>query len=363
MLHVDISKKLSHSATQSFALEVSFQAKPGITILFGASGSGKSLTLQMVAGLQAPDHGRIELNGETYFDSERRLNVPIRRRKVGYVLQNLALFPHLTVSQNTVYGLSDLPRQERVRRSQSILRSLKIAELENRRPQTLSGGEQQRVALARALVTEPRILLLDEPLSALDLGVKRSILADLRQINQQMQIPILYVTHDRSEALSLGEHLLMLENGKIVAEGNPLGILERPPHESIAHLLDVENLFEGLVTRRYPERGTMGCNLKGCEVEVPYLDYPENQPLRFGVRSKDILVGIERPVGLSAQNVLPGRIVQLESSGYEMHLEVDCGVVFKVTTTRSAVETLQLHVSREVWLVFKAHSCLILNIR
>jgi molybdate transport system ATP-binding protein len=361
MLRVRILKDFDHSVASGFTLNVSFQAEPGIAILFGPSGSGKSLTLQMVAGLKAPDHGSIELNGETYFDADRRISVPIRLRRVGYVFQSLALFPHLTVFQNVGYGLDDIRKQQRLQLCWPILEKLRISDLTDRRPQTLSGGEQQRVALARALVTRPKILLLDEPLSALDLGVKREIMADLRRINQELQIPILYVTHDRSEALSLGEHLLMLEKGKIIAEGNPLDILERPGQEGIARLLNVENLFEGTVKQRSPELGTMSCDLGGCQVEVPYADWPEGRPVRFGLRSRDILVGVEKPSGLSAQNVLPGRIVHVESGGTEVHLRVECGVIFEVTATRNAAEHLKLRTGREVWLIFKAHSCLVLN--
>ena len=361
MLRVEISRRLNRSATETFNLDVSFQAGTGITILFGASGSGKSLTLQMVAGLQTPDRGHIELNGHTYLDTNRRINIPIRLRKIGYVFQGLALFPHLTVLQNVSYGLKQLSKPERVERTQIILAKLGIAGFEDRRPDTLSGGEQQRVALARALVPGPNILLLDEPLSALDLPVKRSILEDLRRINREMQIPILYVTHDRSEALSLGEHLFVLESGKIVAEGNPLNVLERPRQESIARLLDVENIFDCRIVQAYPERGTMRCDLEGCQIEIPYTHGFENQPLRFGLRSGDILLAVDKPQGLSAQNVLLGKISKLETVNYEVHIQVNCGKLFKVTTTRSAVERLDLREGQDVWLVFKAHSCLILK--
>jgi molybdopterin-binding protein len=246
-------------------------------------------------------------------------------------------------------------------RSQKILDGLKIGGLASRMPQTLSGGERQRVALARTLVTEPKILLLDEPLSALDLSVKRLILHDLNRINQEMRILILYVTHDRSEALSLGEHLLLIENGRVVEEGNPLEVLEKPSQESIASLVGVENILEGTILRRDAERGTMRCDLGGCFVEVPYVDGPDNEAVRFGLRSRDILIAAAKPHGLSAQNLLPGRIVSIEPQDFEVHLRVDCGISFSVTTTQNAVGQLDLTSGKEVWLVFKAHSCHILR--
>ena len=361
MLDVQLEKTLNPTSTSPFKLDLRFEARPGVLILFGASGAGKSLTLQLLAGLQTPDRGTIRVAGEALFDSSREINVPVRQRCVGFVFQNLALFPHLSTRQNVAYGLAHLSAAERRQRVGAMLEKLKIDSLADRSPQTLSGGEQQRVALARALVTRPRMLLLDEPLSALDLSIKRSIVADLQRINQEQRIPILYVTHDRSEALSLGERVLLLESGRVVAEGRPLDVLTQPAQESVANLTGVENLFDVRIVGRNPERGTLTCDAGGCRLEIPYGDWPIDQSLRVGLRSGDILLAVSPPKGLSAQNILPGRIQQIDAADYEVRLQVNCGKVFDVTLTRSAIETLELNLGQEVWLIFKAHSCHVLR--
>jgi molybdate transport system ATP-binding protein len=361
MLDVQLRKILNAGSKTPFTLDIRFEAGPGVLILFGASGAGKSLTLQLLAGLQTPDQGSIRVDGEALFDSSRQISVPVRQRRAGFVFQNLALFPHLNTRQNVAYGLAHLSAAERKQRVDAMLEKLKIEGLAARSPQTLSGGEQQRVALARALVTRPRMLLLDEPLSALDFSIKRSIVADLQRINQELSIPILYVTHDRSEALSLGERLLVLEAGHVVAEGKPIDVLTQPYSESVANLTGVENLFEVRIVGRNPERGTLTCDAAGCKLEIPYGDWPLDQPLRVGLRSGDILLAILPPEGLSAQNILPGRIQGIDSTDYEVCVRVDCGRILDVTLTRSAVETLRLRPGREVWLIFKTHSCHVLR--
>lgn len=361
MLDVDLYKQLRPNSKAPFTLEVRFQAGTGITILFGPSGAGKSLLLRLLAGLERPDRGCIRVGSETLFDSTRRVDLPIHRRGIGFVFQDLALFPHLSAFRNVTYGLAHIPARERKQRASRMLEKLKIAGLSERSSLSLSGGEQQRVALARALVTQPRLLLLDEPLSALDAVVKRSILDDLQQLNRELRIPILYVTHDRSEAITLGENLVVLEAGRIVAQGGPLEVLAYPQKESVAQLAGVENFFDASILEFHPERGTMTCEAGGCHLEVPYMDWPPGRPLRVGLRGGDILLAIQHPVGLSAQNILPGRILKIEPLGLDIHLQVDCGRVFRVMLTRVAAEKLQLSPGGEVWLIFKAHSCHVLR--
>jgi len=361
MVQVRIFRQFQQNSESRFALDISFTAKPGITILYGASGSGKSLTLQMVAGIHTPDQGRISVGDTVFFDSRRGIDLPIRQRRVGYLFQDLALFPHFSVLDNVTYGLHQFVRDQRTLRARAMLTQVGIIQLADRFPRTLSGGERQRVALARALVVQPRILLLDEPLSALDMAVKRDILSDLARINQELQIPILYVTHDRSEALTLGENLLLVEQGKIVAEGSPLDVLERPKKESVANLLGVENVFDAELVSQHPERGTMTCRVGTCQLEVPYTEWPEGKVLKLGIRSGDIMLALEIPAGLSAQNILPARIQRLEICDFEVHVWADCGHLYKVTVTRNAFESLALKENKEIWLVFKTHSCHILK--
>ncbi len=361
MLEADLYRVLKSDSVDHFVLQFHLQAGSGFTILFGPSGAGKSLTLRLLAGIEIPDRGSIRIGRETLFDSDRHINVPIRERRLGFVFQNLALFPHLSVYHNVTYGLMHLASRERDRIARSMLERFRISSLVDRGTRDLSGGEQQRVALARALVRHPQLLLLDEPLSALDAGVKRSILADLRQINQDLRIPILYVTHDRAEALTLGERLLMMESGKIVASGNPLAILGTPNKESVANLTGVENIFDVHILERHAQRGTMTCDAGGCRVEIPYFEWAEGRTLRVGLRSGDILVSTREPAGLSAQNIILGEIEHVESIDYELQLTVNCGRRLRVTMTRAAFDGMGLASTREVWLIFKAHSCHVLN--
>ncbi len=194
-------------------------------MLFGHSGAGKTSVLDCIAGIKTPDEGKISLNGTVLFDSQARLNAGPQSRKLAYVFQDLALFPHMNVIENVAFGLVDVEHLEAESRSNSVLSRFGIQDLSSRKPRDLSGGERQRVALARSLVTNPRTLLLDEPLAALDRPTRMKIIEDLRRWNEEHKVPILYVTHSVREALALGERVLLMEHGKIVAGGRPSELL------------------------------------------------------------------------------------------------------------------------------------------
>ena len=191
------------------------------------------------------------------------MNLAVEKRHVGYVFQNLALFPHLTVEKNVQYGLTHLSASERSDRTSAILQAFRIAHLASRYPSEISGGESQRAALARTLITDPAALLLDEPLAALDFATKSKIIDDLRQWNQTHRIPILYVTHSREEVFALGEHVLILDAGRIVAQGTPHEVIAAPQQETVAQLIGFENIFDATVESIHPERGTMTCRIAG----------------------------------------------------------------------------------------------------
>jgi molybdate transport system ATP-binding protein len=346
-----------------FVLDVDFGAPPGVTILFGASGSGKSQTLLSVAGLTRPDEGLISVGGETLFDSARGVDVPASRRRVGYVFQSLALFPHMTAQANVEFAAQDLPRRERRGRALSLLERFGVLHAASRRPREISGGEAQRVALARALASGPRMLLLDEPLSALDEPVKLSIMSDLREMNRRMRLPILYVTHSRDEALALGERALVFERGRVVAEGEPHEVFGSPASLGVARLAGVENIFEGVVKSRDESAGTMLVELKNdessasCGVEVPLGLTREGGRVTIAVRSGDVLLATEEPRGLSARNVLRGRVSGVERRASETLVRVESGVVWAASVTRQSLDELSVEVGREVWLAFKTYSC------
>ncbi|MGA7908217.1 MAG: molybdenum ABC transporter ATP-binding protein [Candidatus Sulfotelmatobacter sp.] len=355
-------RKSFPAAEREFSLEVEFTAEAGFTILFGASGAGKTSVLNSLAGLSAADEGRIAIGDRVFFDAAAGIDVPVAKRRVGYVFQDLALFPHLTVEQNIHYGLSGLRSSAAEERSTALLHSFRIEHLRRQRPAEISGGERQRVALARALVTDPVVLLLDEPLAALDAATKSRILDDLRRWNQQHQIPILYVTHSREEVFALGEHVLVLDAGRIIAQGAPHEVLGAPRQETVAQLAGCENIFDGTVESIHPDRGTMTCRLAGeggneVSLETPLVRAEPGSTLRIGIRAGDILLATSLPAGLSARNVIPGRVNSLQRRDVIVSIRVHCGVEMEVHTTLAARDSLELAPGKEVWLVIKTHSC------
>jgi molybdate transport system ATP-binding protein len=275
----------------------------------------------------------------------------------------LALFPHLTVQQNAEYGLSHLTSVARKERVAAMLHEFRIDHLRGQRPGEISGGERQRVALARSLVTDPRMLLLDEPLAALDAPTKSKILDDLRRWNEAHRIPILYVTHSRKELLALGESALVIEQGRIIARGQPHEVLSAPFQETVAQLAGFENIFDATIESVHEDRGTMICRLHGesereaVVLEVPLIRAQPGSFLRVGIRAGDILLAITLPSGVSARNVIPGHVVSLEQLDMIVSTRVNCGVDMKVNLTLAARDALNLAPGKVVWLVIKTHSC------
>jgi molybdate transport system ATP-binding protein len=367
VLKAQLRKARSGTTRSSFVMDVAIEIPPGITIVFGPSGAGKSTLLDCIAGLLRPDDGRIEIDGQVLLDVERRVDVPPAKRKVAYLFQSLALFPHMTVEQNVGYGLADMPAPERASRVTAMLEAFRVEQLAKRKADEISGGEQQRVALARSLATSPRVLLLDEPLTALDEGLKKSIIEDLRRWNVAQKIPILYVTHSRAEVDALGESVIVLEGGKIISTGTPHEVLDAPRRSSLAQASGFENLFSGVVTELREADGVMRVQLVhgGCEIETPLGHTTAGTAVRLAIRAGDILLATERPYGLSARNVIAGRIIWLEQRGTmfiaRVAADADGAVVFTVHLTLGAKRALELEVKRPVWLALKTHSCHVLE--
>jgi molybdate transport system ATP-binding protein len=348
-----------HAREADFVLDVDVSAPAGFTILFGPSGAGKTTLLDCLAGLATPDAGTIQVGSQVFFDAQTGVTLPVFKRNVGYVFQDLALFPHLTVEGNLAYGLDRFQSKDREQRIGLILDAFRIRDLRKCRPQEISGGERQRVALARSLVTDPCILLLDEPLAALDSPTKARILGDLRAWNEAHRIPILYVTHSRDEVFALGERVVVLDRGRALAQGTPHEVMSAPRQETVAQLAGFENIFDATVIAAHEDRGTMTCRLAGgkVELETPLVRAEPGSQLRIGVRAGDILLAIQRPEGLSARNVLPGKVASVVRRDVIIAARVDIGVELEVHLTLAARDALQLAPGREVWLVVKTHSC------
>ena len=359
VLAAHIRKDRRNTGASSFVLDISIEVPTGITILFGPSGAGKSTLLDCIAGLARPDAGRIVAGGEVLFDSSTAIHLTAQKRRIAYVFQTLALFPHLSVEENVAYGLNDLRKHERDERVGEILTAFRVEKLRKQKPGEISGGEKQRIALARSLVTEPRVLLLDEPLTGLDAELKSAIVDDLRAWNAAKRIPILYVTHSREEVDALGERVIAIENGRVVSAGAPMDVLDAPRRKRLAQAAGFENLLHGTVLGSREANGVMRVRLgeTACEIEVPLGYAVAGDRVRVAVRAGDILLATEQPRGLSARNVMEGWIASMEQRGTMVIARVDCGVAFIAHVTPGAVRTLELAVGRRVWLVLKTHSC------
>lgn len=354
-------------ARGEFTLLAKFEAPQGITILFGASGSGKTTTLKSIAGIMRPDSGSISINGQTLFDSERGINKPIRERGVGLVFQNLALFPHMSAQRNVEFAISGLSRAARRERALELMERLHISHTASRYPTGISGGEAQRVALARALASKPRVLLLDEPLSAVDEATKQGIIADLKMINHDLHVPVIYVTHSRDEAVMLGDYLIAYDCGHIVATGEPLEIFSSPVIASVARLSGVENIFEGIVLHRNDAAGTMTINVSDqsgtCRLDTPLGKESPGEGVLIAVRSGDILLATEELRATSARNILRGRINAIEERSGQTIVRIESGVTWAASVTRQAVNELKLSTGQTIWLAIKTHSCYLLDAR
>jgi molybdate transport system ATP-binding protein len=215
MLTVNLKKHFTNKQKVEFLLDVSFSVDQGITVLMGASGAGKTTLLRLIAGILTPNDGVIKLDSQTFFDSAKKINLSIQKRRVGFVFQDYALFPHLTAEQNIGYGVKMKDKQAVRKKTGEMLALFRIEHIRNRVPREMSGGEQQRVALARALASEPSIVLLDEPLSAVDVETRVKLLDEIENAQRQAAIPFIYVTHNKEEAERLGNQQLNLQNGRI----------------------------------------------------------------------------------------------------------------------------------------------------
>lgn len=340
------------SRRDDFRLEVSFEAAAGATtVIVGESGAGKTSVLRLAAGLDRPDEGRVALDGVTYTDTAAGVHVPAWRRDVGYLSQDYALFPHLTVAQNVAFGLqaASVSRREIGGRVARALERTGIAELAGRRTPTLSGGQQQRAALARALVLEPRLLLLDEPLAALDLQTRRQVRGELRRLLRELGTTTLYVTHSPTEALLFGDGIVVLEAGRVTQIGSRDELLRHPRSRYVAELVGT-NFFAG----RGPGADAVTVRTADGEVAIEHADGPAE--LFVTVDPRQITLHLERPAG-SAQNVFAGPIVELAPEppdGERVRVVLGTTPVLVAEVTREAVGGLGLMEGMMVYASFKA---------
>jgi ABC-type sulfate/molybdate transport systems ATPase subunit len=313
-LEVAIEKKVS-----GFQLAVEFTADGAPVGLLGPSGSGKSMTLRSIAGLETPDRGRIVLHGRVLFDSARRINVPARERRVGLLFQHYALFPHLTVAANVAFGLRRLPGPERARRVAQQLAAVHLEELADRYPASLSGGEQQRVALARALAVEPAALLLDEPFSALDTHLRSALERQLRETLGSYRGSTLFVSHNLEEAYRVCEELVVLTRGSVAARGPKEEIFRHPPTLEVAHLTGCKNFSRARRTADgIVEALDWGCALR---VTQEFAD----EPGHVAIRAHHIRVRAASTIAQGQENVFPCWLAAITETPFRVTLDLRIG--------------------------------------
>ncbi|EJG06534.1 ABC transporter related protein [Methanofollis liminatans DSM 4140] len=315
-------------------------------VIIGPTGAGKTILLETLAGIYPPDSGRVVLNGRDI------TNALPRERNICMVYQDYMLFPHLTVAENIGFGLRNrkMDPAEIERKVNDAARFLCIDHLLHRHPETLSGGEQQRAAIARAVVMEPALLLLDEPLSALDGQTREKLRKELRRLHDLYRITVIHVTHNFEEVFSLADRVVVIRGGEIVQVGEPHEVFRKPNCEFVANFVGVENLFRGACVCR----GGL-CEIDAEGVRIVSATCSENGTATATVRPEDILVS-RAPLDSSAQNSLKGRIETIADNGTVVRITVDAGIPFVVVLTRRGVVDLGLAEGDEVWITFKASS-------
>jgi molybdate transport system ATP-binding protein len=323
----------------------------GVTVLFGPSGCGKTTVLRCLAGLERPDEGQILLGDQVWFDSRNGTFLRPQERGAALVFQDYALFPHLTIERNIAYALQRAPAEERNSRVRDLLERFRLAGCESRRPRELSGGQQQRVALARALAARPRLLLLDEPLSALDLALRENLRAELRHFLAECGVPVLLVTHDRDEALALGDNLVVMSGGRMLQSGPVLEVFNRPASADVAAIVRVETLQSGRVIEFREALATIEVN--GVQM-LAIAPARQTRDVFVCIRGEDVILQRESSGPSSVRNRLKGKVLEIRPGVPLMRVEVDVGFPLTALVTRPACEELQLAPGVEVTALIKA---------
>jgi molybdate transport system ATP-binding protein len=355
-----LEANLARRVHPGLRLEVALALGAECGVVFGPSGAGKTSLLRLIAGLDRPESGRLRLGEAVLFDAERRINVPLRSRRVGMIFQDDLLFPHLDVAGNIRFGLGGGQRVEAEARLAEVAALCGVEPLLGRRPATLSGGERQRVGLARALAPRPRLLLCDEPVSALDLDARHALVERLRRVQGAEAIPVLYVTHSPAEAIALGARLFLLSGGRIVAEGPPLDVLAGSRGGSME---GVRNVFAATVAAHAADGGETTLRLAGGPpLVVPYHGRPVGAAITVAVRADDVLLARGHVAGLSARNVIAGMVDRVVTHGPEAEVVVRTGeVAWIASVVAPAVAALGLSAGVEVRMIIKARSCHVLD--
>ncbi|MBT9386524.1 molybdenum ABC transporter ATP-binding protein [Pseudooceanicola sp. CBS1P-1] len=336
-----LSVRLRHGFG-GFALDIAFEAPPGLTVLFGRSGSGKTTVINAVSGLLRPESGRIAVDDTVLLDRAARIDLPVHRRRLGYIFQDARLFPHMSVRQNLGYGRFFAPRAAPGLKPDRVIEMLGIGALLDRRPGALSGGEKSRVAIGRALLARPRILLADEPLAALDEARKAEILPYFERLRDEVQIPILYVSHSATEVARLATTIVALKAGRVERAGPARDLLADPAFTPTG-IRDAGAILSARIVAHHPD-GLTELDAGGQPLLLPRVAQPEGQVLRIRIAAQDVILSRARPEGLSALNILPGTVAAIrtgEGPGALVSLQTPAGLILARLTRRS-LDAMQL---------------------
>ena len=350
MLDVDITGRVGQ-----LDLEARFNSRGGVTSLFGQSGAGKTTPTNMIAGLIKPLSGHITVNGTTLFDANKNINLSVQARRIGHVFQDARLFPHLSVASNLTYARW-AGRRPGTRDMAEVVDLLGLAGLLERKPGTLSGGERQRVAIGRALLSDPRLLIMDEPLANLDQARRNDILPYLDRLCVEAGIPILYVSHSIEEVARLSNTLVILSDGRTPAFGPVADMLARTDLGRATGRHEASALLEGIVTRCDPDWGLTDVDIGGATLQIPDMAAVPGDAVRLRIRARDVALAVKPPEGLSIRNAFAATIrsISSESGPYAEILCSVSGQVLRARITRASVADLDLHTGKDVTVLIKS---------
>ena len=346
---------------QGFSLECEATFEAGITAIFGPSGSGKTTLLNCIAGLVTPDEGEIEVLGRTIYSSSRRKNLPPEKRRFGYVFQDSALFPHMSVRDNIMYGYKLTPARHRKTDPEQLVELFQLSPLMDRRVTHLSGGERQRVALARALATSPELLLLDEPLASLDGGFRGVIIEYLKRIWRELGTSMIYVSHSISEVMALADTTLALFDGKPIVHEKTSLVLVHPRVADIADYPTLENMLEAKVVSRQTDERLAELEVGDVRLLTPDVYSQPGDVVMVSIRAGDVILTLDMPTRMSARNVIPARIEEIHVLGHRVLVFADVGVRLIAEITPSALKDLDLKQGQQIYLIIKTNSIVVMD--
>ena len=335
---------------EGFSLEVSASLPAGVTAIFGPSGAGKSTLLGCLSGMVAPEGGFVRMDGETLFSSTDHVRRPPNHYRTALVFQDGMLFPHKTVRENIEYGYRLTPPEHRSIEPDELCRFLEIDDLSDRYPDSLSGGERQRVALARGVASSPRLLMLDEPVAALDIRLRNEVVSYLKRLHERYEIPMLYVSHSLSDVLALAPNVLVLDRGRVKSYGPVVDLVAEMASSNRGVRDDIDNLHAGTVTQPGVVR------VGEAEIAGRTGDYREDQRVTVSISASDIMLSLDRPSAISARNILSGVVRRIEIGEVSALAMVDAGLDLMVELTPEAVDALSLKIGDDVYVLFKTSS-------